>query len=49
MYHPSEFSGCRHSDSGYIMVFVCLTTLQNHMIKVLYDWFEAPQGNSPSN
>ena len=37
-YHFTKFDGHRHSSSGHIMVFVCLVTLQDHVIKVLNDF-----------
>ena len=36
-YHPVNFGGHRHSDSREIMLFVCHVTLQDHLIRVLYD------------
>ena len=34
-YHPTKFSGHRHSGSRDIMIFVCHVNLQNHVIRVL--------------
>ena len=37
-YHPSMFGGHNYSGNGDIMVFVCHLTLQDHMIKALYNF-----------
>ena len=47
-YHPANVGDHRQSDSGYIMVFVCHVTLQDHVIKAFLTlWFGAPQDKFP--
>ena len=37
-YHPTKLVGHRHYVSRDIMVFVCHVTVEDHMVKVLYDY-----------
>ena len=37
-YNPVKFGGYRDSGSGDIMVFVCHVNLQDHVIKLFYDF-----------
>ena len=32
-YHPAQFGGYKHSDSGDLTIFVCPKTLHDHVIK----------------
>ena len=37
-YHSAKSGGHSQSDSGDVIVFVCHVTLQDHLIKVLFDF-----------
>ena len=37
IYLPMKFGGHRHSGSREIMIFVCHVTLEEHVIRALYD------------
>ena len=37
-YHPATFGSYRQSGVGDVMVFVCHVTLQDNVIKALYDF-----------
>ena len=36
-YHPAKHGGHRHSSSRQIMIFVCHVTLEDHVMRALYD------------
>ena len=42
-YHHVEFGSYKLSNSGDMMVFVCQVTLQDHVIKIFYEFV----GRSP--